>query len=69
MRHSPDATTRVAVEPRNDHRSTLVSATRVNVENFVRAESDRMFASFVVEAGGVNLFNHRREPRRSRTSR
>ena len=39
-----------------------MSATRVNVENFVRAESDRMFASFVAEAGGVNVFNHRREP-------
>lgn len=39
-----------------------MSATRVNVENFVRAESDRMFASFVAEAGGVNVFNHRRVP-------
>ncbi len=39
-----------------------MSATRVNVENFVRAESDRMFASFVTEAGGVNVFKHRREP-------
>ena len=39
-----------------------MSATRVNVENFVRAESDRMFASFVAEAGGVNVFKHRREP-------
>ena len=39
-----------------------MSATRVNVENFVRAESDRMFASGVTEAGGVNVFKHRREP-------
>jgi hypothetical protein len=34
----------------------------VNVDNFVRAESDRMFASFVEEAGGVNRLNHRRTP-------
>jgi hypothetical protein len=31
-----------------------VSPTVVNVENFVRAETDRMFASFVAEGGGVN---------------
>jgi hypothetical protein len=34
----------------------------VNVDNFVRAESDRLFASFVAEAGGVNRFGHRRAP-------
>jgi hypothetical protein len=34
----------------------------VNVDNFVRAESDRMFASFVHEAGGVNRFLHHRAP-------
>ena len=37
-------------------------AVPVNVDNFVRAESDRMFTSFVVEAGGVNLLQHRRAP-------
>ena len=34
----------------------------VNVDNFVRAESDRMFTSFIVEAGGVNLLQHHRAP-------
>jgi hypothetical protein len=34
----------------------------VNIDNFARAESDRMFASFVAEAGGVNRLNHRRLP-------
>ena len=34
----------------------------VNVDNFVRAESDRMFASFADEDGGVNVLMHRRVP-------
>lgn len=34
----------------------------VTVENFVRAETDRMFASLQDEAGGVNLLHHRRAP-------
>jgi len=34
----------------------------VNVDNFVRAESDRMFASFVADAGGVNRLLHHRAP-------
>ena len=34
----------------------------VNIDNFVRAESDRMFASFVAEAGGVNRLSHHRAP-------
>lgn len=34
----------------------------VNVDNFVRAESDRLFASFVADAGGVNRLQHRRAP-------
>ncbi len=34
----------------------------VTVDNFVRAESDRMFASFQAEAGGVNRLQHRRAP-------
>jgi hypothetical protein len=36
--------------------------TTVNVENFVRAETDRMFADLQRDAGGVNLFRHNREP-------
>ncbi len=40
-------------------------STAVNVENFARAESDRMFATFVAEAGGVNRLSHRRRRRRS----
>jgi hypothetical protein len=34
----------------------------VSVDNFARAESDRMFAAFADEAGGVNRFQHRRAP-------
>jgi hypothetical protein len=34
----------------------------VNVENFVRAETDRMFAAFVADAGGVNRLKHNRAP-------
>jgi hypothetical protein len=39
-----------------------VSTVVVNVENFVRAESDRTLASFQAEAGGVNRLMHRRAP-------
>ena len=35
---------------------------RVTVENFVRAESDRMFASLQAKSGGVNRFEHNRGP-------
>ena len=35
---------------------------RVSVENFARAETDRMFATLVAEAGGINRFKHNREP-------
>jgi hypothetical protein len=34
----------------------------VNVDNFVRAETDRMFAALVEPAGGVNRWLHFREP-------
>ncbi len=34
----------------------------VTVENFIRAESDRMFASLQTEAGGVNCLKHNRAP-------
>lgn len=34
----------------------------VNVDNFVRAETDRMFADIQRDAGGVNTFRHNREP-------
>ena len=34
----------------------------VTVDNFVRAESDRMFASFQADAGGVNRLHHSRTP-------
>ena len=39
-----------------------MSGATVNVDNFVRAESDRMFASFVAEAGAVNVLTHYRAP-------
>ncbi|MAT03800.1 MAG: carboxylesterase [Acidimicrobiaceae bacterium] len=34
----------------------------VNVDNFVRAETDRMFAALQRDAGGINRFTHHREP-------
>ena len=34
----------------------------VNVDNFARAETDRMFASLQADAGGVNRLEHNREP-------
>ncbi len=39
-----------------------MSSVLVGVDNFVRAESDRMFASFAADAGGVNRLKHRRAP-------
>ncbi|WP_243058998.1 DUF1214 domain-containing protein [Nocardioides sp. SR21] len=35
---------------------------RVNVQNFARAETHRMFAGLQRDAGGVNTFLHNREP-------
>jgi hypothetical protein len=37
-------------------------AVGVDVDNFVRAETDRMFAALQADAGGVNVFRHNREP-------
>ena len=37
-------------------------ALSVTVENFIRAESDRMFASLQTEAGGLNRLKHSRAP-------
>ena len=37
-------------------------ATRVSVDNFVRAETDRMFAGIQRDAGGINVFAHNRGP-------
>ena len=34
----------------------------VNVDNFARAESDRMFAAIQAQAGGVNQWYHYRTP-------
>jgi len=39
----------------------LVS-TRVNVDNFARAETDRMFFGLQRDAGGVNILSHNRTP-------
>ena len=37
-------------------------STAVNVDNFVRAETDRMFSDLQRDAGGVNAWNHNRAP-------
>ena len=39
-----------------------MSVELVSVDNFVRAETDRLFASLQAEAGGVNVFKHNRVP-------
>jgi hypothetical protein len=39
-----------------------MTPTTVNVDNFVRAETDRMFAGIQADAGGVNSFQHNRAP-------
>jgi hypothetical protein len=36
--------------------------TPVNVDNFVRAETARMFAAVLEGAGGMGVFRHVREP-------
>ena len=37
-------------------------ATEVTLENFARAETDRMFAGLVQQAGGVGKWHHNRQP-------
>lgn len=39
-----------------------MTSQRVNVQNFARAETHRMFADLQRDAGGVNTFLHNREP-------
>lgn len=39
-----------------------MSETVVNVDNFVRAQSDRMFAAVLEDSGGVNTWMHNRVP-------
>jgi hypothetical protein len=39
-----------------------VASTHVNVDNFARAETDRMFAGLQRDAGGVNVLSHNRAP-------
>jgi len=39
-----------------------MTGTHVNVDNFVRAETDRMLAAMTQQAGGVNQLGHNRTP-------
>jgi hypothetical protein len=39
-----------------------MTQTKVNADNFARAETHRMMAGLQRDAGGVNLFSHNREP-------
>ena len=39
-----------------------MGAAHVNVDNFVRAETDRMLSSLQADAGGINRFGHNRAP-------
>jgi len=39
-----------------------VTATKVNVDNFARAETHRMMADLQRDAGGINRFEHNRAP-------
>lgn len=40
----------------------VVTATRVNADNFARAETHRMMADLQRDAGGINRFRHNRAP-------
>jgi hypothetical protein len=40
----------------------VVSAIQVNVQNFVRAETDTMFAAILTQTGGIGVWSHSREP-------
>ncbi len=40
----------------------MVTATRVNADNFARAETHRMMADLQRDAGGINRFRHNRAP-------
>ena len=42
--------------------TALMSDQHVNADTFVRAETDRMFAAVLADAGGVNRLNHSRTP-------
>jgi hypothetical protein len=39
-----------------------MTGARVNIDNFVRAETDRMFAAILHDAGGVNQWVYMRKP-------
>jgi hypothetical protein len=43
-------------------RTVLMTAELVNVDNFARAESNRMFSAVLTDTGGVNRWAHNREP-------
>jgi hypothetical protein len=43
-------------------RSVQMTAELVNVDNFARAESDRMFSAVLTDTGGVNRWAHNRVP-------
>lgn len=40
----------------------MASGERVTIDNFVRAETNRMLAALAEQAGGVNVWHHSREP-------
>jgi hypothetical protein len=48
--------------PGLDQVGSLPVSVPVTVDNFIRAETDRMFASVLADAGGVNRLNHNRAP-------
>jgi hypothetical protein len=39
-----------------------ITGLTVNVDNFARAETDRMFTAILHQAGGINRLHHHREP-------
>jgi hypothetical protein len=48
--------------PTSPTQPIIVRAMHVNVDNFVRAETARMFVALQRDAGAVNAFSHNREP-------
>ena len=58
-----DVASRAARNARLDHdRRRLILAVPVTVDNFARAETDRMFSVLQAQAGGVNQLKHNRVP-------
>jgi hypothetical protein len=58
----PNSSTSVSRDVRKSASIGVMTGARVNIDNFVRAETDRMFAAILHDAGGVNQWMYMRKP-------